>query len=703
MQGRFRGWWRFPAIVVIAGVTLWLLRAGWHSEHEAVYLAAAVPLVVAAAGLTRSIWRAHSTAAPTRDPDHAADVLAAAVKRQWEQEAGERGLTAPEPIPVTWGSPLTPLAGPAAAAAESRQFRKLPGLAPVREAQLSEGKITDLHAVYGGLGSGRLVIVGGPGSGKTGAAVLLILTALNHRNRPELSDHRKQIPVPVLFTAREWDPRRQPVTEFLARRLQETYPQLFAGKAGAATATELIAAGKIAVILDGLDEIGEELRPIALQALSEQASFRLVLLSRTAEMATAAKRHGLRGAVAVELHPVHPATAAGYLERVQLHPPPDGWRDFISRLRASPASPLARALNTPLALTLVRDTYHQEDDVRELLNFADAVQRHTSGTYGAGEITAHLLDRVLPAAYAPRPGQPPPRYGLATARNALVKIAARMNRDGTRDLKWWLLPAWARALPRALSVGLMFGLMFGLVSVLGAGRISGLVLGLVIALVTGITAGARGEAPRRIAKLRIRRVMSRVNLAFGLVTGLLTGLFFGPWIGCVVGLGGCLVAGLVAGLRDPGDTVSPSPVASWRNDRRYAVLAVLLAGLVTWIVFETVFVFVFGLRPGLVFDFRAGLVGGLGVGLVTGMVNSQAWSSSLAAVQLALRWHTPLRLIRFLDDARERGVLRTVGPVYQFRHARLQDRLAAAADDSNNDSTASRPEAQAGGQPGRRW
>jgi hypothetical protein len=33
--------------------------------------------------------------------------------------------------------------------------------------------------------------------------------------------------------------------------------------------------------------------------------------------------------------------------------------------------------------------------------------------------------------------------------------------------------------------------------------------------------------------------------------------------------------------------------------------------------------------------------------------------------------------MNFLDDARERNVLRTVGPVYQFRHARLQDRLAA--------------------------
>jgi hypothetical protein len=48
-------------------------------------------------------------------------------------------------------------------------------------------------------------------------------------------------------------------------------------------------------------------------------------------------------------------------------------------------------------------------------------------------------------------------------------------------------------------------------------------------------------------------------------------------------------------------------------------------------------------------------------------------------------WHAhcgrlPLRLMRFLDDAHRRGVLRQVGAVYQFRHARLQDRLARTAE-----------------------
>jgi len=73
----------------------------------------------------------------------------------------------------------------------------------------------------------------------------------------------------------------------------------------------------------------------------------------------------------------------------------------------------------------------------------------------------------------------------------------------------------------------------------------------------------------------------------------------------------------------------------------------------------------------------ADLVAGLVIGLLVGLVYPQSWSSSLAFAQLAASDRTPVRLMRFLEDARSRSVLRTVGPVYQFRHARLQDRLAA--------------------------
>lgn len=111
-----------------------------------------------------------------------------------------------------------------------------------------------------------------------------------------------------------------------------------------------------------------------------------------------------------------------------------------------------------------------------------------------------------------------------------------------------------------------------------------------------------------------------------------------------------------------------SPPSSWRRDQAFGLAVGLVLGLGLGLAFS----------PGVkhLAWLAAGLVDGLIFGLVWGLSFGMTWTASLAFAQLALRWHTPARLLRFLDDARQRDVLRTVGPVYQFRHARLQDRLA---------------------------
>lgn len=681
VAGRRRTPWPLLLAAAIAVAALLVLYAVWRSPHRtdlSTYGAFAVALVALAAGWIGWAWRRRQkqdggTLGP-RELDELADQLAEAVRKQWEDAASERGLLWPEPIPVHWRAPSEAMASPVAAAVGSTRFQPLPGLRAVRAQDLLKGDIHDLQGIYGGLGSARLVIAGAPGSGKTGAAVLLILAALRHRKQAT-DGERPQVPVPVMLTLDEWDPSTQKVQNWLAGRLRQTYP-LFVGRGGAAKAAALLAAGKVAVILDGLDEIAGELRPVALQALSQQANFRLVLLSRTAEMASAATERGvLQGAAAIELRPIDPATAADYLERVQLDPPPDGWRDLIGRLRSDPGGPLSTALDNPLTLTLVRDTYRQSDDARELLDLCNTAQQEASGK-AVDKITEHLLDRVLPAAYTPRPGEPAPRYDLPTAQRALAEIAAQMNQDGTRDLQWWCFPRWAPAAPRVILGWLVFGLVGWLVFGLVFGPVGGLVGGLVGVLAAGLMGGAGDAPPRRIRKPRIRWVLSRGNIVFGLVGGLVGGLVFGLVFGLVAGLVAGLLLGLVgwvsfglgvafiplleSALADPENTGSPSPVISWRHDRNYA----LVYGLV------------FGLMFGLAGGFQFGLVAVLVFGLAVGFSSSRVGPSSLTAAQLALRWHTPVRLVRFLDDARERNVLRTIGPVYQFRHARLQDRLA---------------------------
>jgi hypothetical protein len=125
-----------------------------------------------------------------------------------------------------------------------------------------------------------------------------------------------------------------------------------------------------------------------------------------------------------------------------------------------------------------------------------------------------------------------------------------------------------------------------------------------------------------------------------------------------------------------------------------AVLSVyFLAGLAV--------MFVPGLTSGFASRLSVVLTIGLLVGLLSGLVvaamakrqgaagtvamtspGSSAFDTALASLRLAIRHKTPFRLIPFLEDARHRHLLRTVGPVYQFRHATLQDRLAQPAAES---------------------
>ena len=313
-----------------------------------------------AAGWIGWVWRRHKSsqgggAVSGQELARLADLLAGVVGAEWTRAAGERGLLEPEPIPVRWKRPATPFAGPVAAAVASTRFAPLPGLAAAGKQRLRAGQISELHEVYGGLGSGRLVIAGGPGAGKSSAAVLLILAALRHR-RSVPEEVRAEVPVPVMFTLHGWDPGAQRVRDWLAERLWQAYP-MFAGRQGARVARDMLDEGRIAVILDGLDEIAEDLRPAVLRALSQQATFRLVLLTRSAEMTQATARAVLQGAAAIELQDIGPGAAAGYLTRTQIDPPPHGWHELTSRLRQELGSPLARALSNPLMLTLVRDTY----------------------------------------------------------------------------------------------------------------------------------------------------------------------------------------------------------------------------------------------------------------------------------------------------------------------------------------------------------
>lgn len=148
-----------------------------------------------------------------------------------------------------------------------------------------------------------------------------------------------------------------------------------------------------------------------------------------------------------------------------------------------------------------------------------------------------------------------------------------------------------------------------------------------------------------------------------------------------------LVVGLAAGLRRwlsaPADaTRATSPAGSLHGDRRAALIRSLVVAALT-AVFLVWHIWRYGrVQSGYVplafgiFDPGVAFAMALPAGPICLYVT--AWGRSMTArAWLAVTGRLPWRLMGFLAEAHTRGVLRQVGAVYQFRHARLQERLAA--------------------------
>ncbi|MEQ0559856.1 TIR domain-containing protein [Amycolatopsis sp. NEAU-NG30] len=155
-----------------------------------------------------------------------------------------------------------------------------------------------------------------------------------------------------------------------------------------------------------------------------------------------------------------------------------------------------------------------------------------------------------------------------------------------------------------------------------------------------------------------------------IIGGAVSGVFFG------------IVAALIAGVFKVMEkfeiefdiTVAVNPVFLLAADRRNALArsllyAVTLGGGMAILDAVTAT----GDDPVIM----VGAVLGVSFAMVV-LVAGRAWGRwlVLSRLWLPLTGRLPWRLVGFLEDARRRGVLRQVGAVYQFRHARLQDQLA---------------------------
>jgi hypothetical protein len=667
--------------------------------------------------------------------DAAADRLAEQTLESWSRQVVQRGIQAPAPVRVRWRWTADDIALPrqelAAAPSLPTDPAPLPSSAddaPTAGQVLNSGLVTRLHdEVYARLHHGRLVLIGDPGAGKTGAMILLLLEALRYRERiPEAA--RTDVPVPVWLTLGSWDPGAQDLRDWVIATIRRDHPYLRATDFGPNAVAQLFDTGRIALFLDGLDEMPDILRSKAVERLTaEAAGRRLVITSRPDEFRETIDlgRRQLPYTAVIELRPVASQAAARYLLEGQIGAARQAWQPVADHLLAHPDSVLAKTLNTPLTLSLARAAY-TSDDPRGLLTRTPGDEH---------ELRVHLLDQILIAAY-PHPG------GRAHATYWLGWLAHKMDTQPNgpiRELRWWQIPSW---IPR-WRVGLTGALVAGLsvsvgvclawliidaaflngadfIGILRAHFIycllAGLVFGLFGALMVGLVSvrGFKAVTPRsttlRWLKPQDFRSVGSVALRYGMAIGLWATLIttlllviqaialppasgqgevvdqiLAPIVaGLSCGIAGGLVLGVPLGLVDVwliplAATSDVTPRLIYKRDVRSHLVSGLIGGLIGGIVggLPGMLVgrglperLVWGLLFGVAFGLTLGLLNGLGSGFRAGA------APSLKFAEIALWPRRSVRFMPLLETALARQVLRQAGAVYQFRHADLQDRLA---------------------------
>ncbi|SDP92527.1 NACHT domain-containing protein [Lentzea jiangxiensis] len=605
------------------------------------------------------------------------DRLAESVKTQWRDEEERRRLHHPGPLALRWTNADETLID------RWSNIRRLASGENGGPLDLA-GKISEVGTVHRRIPSGRLVVLGGAGSGKSVLALRLVLALLEQRRRSD--------PVPVMFTVTSWIPGATTFREWLVRQLVRDHPWLGQpGAGGRSVAADLVDRRKILPVLDGFDEMAPSLQVEAVKVLNRNR-MALVVICRLDQFRAVVRSAGvLAEAAAIEIADLELSDVADYLPRTtaaRRTPPGDGtdWDTVLDALRDHPeddaAATLTTVLSSPLMVELARTVYSDAPraNPKELLD--------SEAFPTPGAVERHLLDEFLPAAYrqppVARPADAPSgkRYTAAEAKKWLTHLT----RSRDHEIAWWRMgrrvhPATATTLYAAI-FATVFGAFFRLDAAL-----------YLTTCCTLLSAFSTVRSPLPVqASLQFREFVValgqeavkglRGRLSEGLLFGGLVGTGFGVVLGLTTVAGGlllgvaCWLAGtllyMVVALRSRVFTrfvnhhAAPCPVQMIADDRRCAIVRSAVLGLATGI-------------PTLgLFDLARAAEMAMAVA-VTYALSGTAWGRWLVIVRfwLPLTGRLPWKLHAFLDDACERAVLRQTGAIYEFRHIALRTNLIA--------------------------
>lgn len=613
-------------------------------------------------------------------------LLMRAVRARWDEAARQRGLRA-DALKIAWRDTHRPVT--------SSPKRLLGAASEAPE------DVTNLGAYWETLSAPRqVVIIGQPGAGKTSAMVLLGTALLD-------AAIANAGPIPVAINLSGWNPDEEDLVSWTVRQLIYEYPDLRRKNAsGDRLAEWLLKADKLVPFFDGLDEAVHLPKALDLidEAMGRKQQFVISCRADEYEDAVLQRHESLAAATVIELQPVSPEQAARYLPTGGQLGGEERWEGVIGELTTNPTGPLATALSTPLMVYLARVAFKAERSADELLEFKEAAA-----------IEQRLLKAYLPAFYPREPrssrtGRRRDGYSLQQAQRWLGFLASRVDGVDRQGIAWWRLPG-------------MCGPVFTVCYVTLAGAIAGATLGIAVGAVYGVifAAAIAFRIPaysHPVISTKPLQVKSTSTAAVcGLLCGVVSYLSGGrPAAALIVGIASTVVvnAAIEAYQRHGVDELPRTPVQVLREDVKHSLRLALSAGIAVFAASLYMAGPLAGVVFGLVGAFAAGQAGYLDVGILKGAIPGALAYGTVGALAGSLRFDTwdavllaisvmstiialnvwyrsviariwlsagrklPFQVMRFLEDAAGRGVLRRSGAVYRFRHVRIQNHLASS-------------------------
>jgi len=698
MAGGLGARWRTCGASVAAGLLLTpviVVVIAWRVKDlgTAADLGQLAGVVLAVPALAVSLWlwwhRSLHPPIPREAATTAKESLAVMVSAQWREESLIRSLDDPDPMPVRWNltSDPTVMDHPAHIATGGA----------VTWSGTSD-QIPDLVAQFRGLRRRRLVVLGEPGSGKTTLAIQLVRELITCRVEAE--------PVPVLLSVASWD-----AIAWLAARLFEGYPGLAASEYGSRTAQILVEQAQVLPVLDGLDEVAPTARAAVLTALNRSlaADDQVLVTCRTSEYrAAVAAADVLTSAAVIEPESISAQIAADYLDSCLAPADTPPFQDLRDDPQTDRTRPIAAIASTPLGLwllrTICRAPLFGPSSLFDPARFPDVAT-----------LRSHLYDQLIPALIdTRRPSTDPadlfrPRHhhDPVDVLDWLGCLAHDLTAPNNPDFAWWRLHTAVSSLHDIrIAVGIGAGLVCGLATAVGLRSDWG--ISLVLMILGGVIGGllvahsSRFNAVPAYARLQVRGRLRRFGLEFllalrltaavGIVIACAVALLAGPAQALIIGPAYAVFTGVAFALtewiKEPSLTDrAATPVSSLRNDIMMTCIHALAVGSSAGVTVGIIL----GLIPGLLIGCAFALLGGLGTVLKVRLpllpvisvpygfsgVGTAGAAYLVASTSLLAQRRLPWRLMRFLDDAHRLGLLRAVGPIYQFRHAEVHRYLAA--------------------------